>query len=43
MKHLGILTQLDETVFNSPAKEAFLFKFIYEKYDELKKSIRLKL
>lgn len=36
MKHLGILTRLDETIHNSPQKEAFLFKFNKEKYDELK-------
>lgn len=36
MKHLGILTQLDETVQNSPQREAFLFKFNPEKYSELK-------
>ena len=36
MMHLGILTQLDETVYNSPKREAFLFKFNPEKYEELK-------
>ena len=36
MKHLEILTQLDETVFNSPKREACLFKFNQEKYDEMK-------
>lgn len=42
MMHLEILTQLDETVFNSPKKEAYLFKFNPEKYDELKqKGFRL--
>ena len=42
MKHLGILTLLDEKVFNSPQKEAFLFKFNQKKYDELKqKGFRL--
>lgn len=42
MKHLEILTQLDEKVYNSPQKEAFLFKFNQEKYDELKqKGFRL--
>lgn len=42
MKHLGILTQLDETVQNSPQREAFLFKFNPEKYSELKqKGFRL--
>ena len=42
MLHLEILTQLDETVFNSPKKEAYLFKFNPEKYNELKqKGFRL--
>ena len=42
MMHLKILTQLDETVFNSPKKEAYLFKFNPEKYNELKqKGFRL--
>jgi len=42
MKHLEILTQLDETVFSSPKKEAFLFKFNPKKYDILKqKGFRL--
>lgn len=42
MKHLEILTQLDEKVFNSPQKEAFLFRFNPEKYQELKqKGLRL--
>ena len=42
MRHLEILTQLDETVKNSPKKEAFLFKFNQAKYDELKqKGFRL--
>ena len=42
MKHLEILTQLDEKVYNSPQREAFLFKFNQEKYDELKqKGFRL--
>lgn len=42
MKHFEILTQLDERVFNSPKKEAFLFKFNKKKYDELKqKGFRL--
>ena len=36
MKHLEILTQLDETVLNSPKREACLFKFNQEKYDEMK-------
>lgn len=42
MKHLGILSQLDETVQNSPQREAFLFKFNPDKYSELKqKGFRL--
>lgn len=42
MKHLEILTQLDETVFNSPKKEAYLFMFNPDKYEELKqKGFRL--
>lgn len=42
MKHLEILTQLDEKVFNSPQKEAFLFCFNPEKYQGLKqKGMRL--
>ena len=42
MKHLEILTQLDETVFNSPQKEAYLFTFNQEKYNEMKqKGFRL--
>ena len=42
MKHLEILTQLDEKVFKSPRKEAFYFKFNQKKYDELKqKGFRL--
>ena len=36
MMHLEILTQLDEKVFSSPKKEACLFKFNPEKYNELK-------
>lgn len=36
MKHLEVLTQLDERVFNSPKKEAYLFKFNPKKYSELK-------
>ena len=36
MKHLEVLTQLDEKVFNSPKKEAYLFKFNPKKYSELK-------
>ena len=42
MRHLEILTQLDERIFNSPKKEAFLFKFNPAKYQELKqKGFRL--
>ena len=42
MKHLEILTQLNETVQNSPQKEAYLFKFNPDKYEELKqKGFRL--
>lgn len=37
MMHLGILTQLDERVKDSPKKEAFLFKFNLEMYQEMKK------
>lgn len=42
MLHLGILTQLDETVKNSPKKEAFLYRFNPAMYDEMKhKGFRL--
>lgn len=42
MRRLGILEQLDETVRPTPKKEAFLFKFNAEKYNELKqKGFRL--
>lgn len=42
MMHLEILTPLKETVFKSPKKEAYLFKFNPEKYNELKqKGFRL--
>lgn len=42
MKHLEILTQLDETVFHSPKKEANLFTFNKVKYDEMRqKGFRL--
>lgn len=42
MMHLEILTPLDETVFSSPKKEAHLFRFNPDKYDELKqKGFRL--
>ena len=36
MLHLDILTQLDETVWPTPKREAYLFKFNIEKYNELK-------
>lgn len=36
MLHVGLLTQLEETVHNYPQREAFLFKFNRAKYDELK-------
>ena len=42
LRHLEILTPLDETVRNSPKREAFLFSFNKSKYDELKqKGFRL--
>ena len=42
MLHLGILTQLDETVRNSPKKAAFLYRFNPEMYEEMKnKGFRL--
>lgn len=42
MKHIEILTLLDETTHQSPQKEAFLFKFNPQKYSELKqKGFRL--
>ncbi|MGL5938071.1 MAG: NUDIX hydrolase [Phocaeicola sp.] len=42
MLALGLLSQLDETARNSGKKEAFLFKFNVEKYQELKqKGFRL--
>lgn len=42
MKHLEILSQLDETVLHSPQKEANLFAFNKEKYEEMKqKGFRL--
>ncbi len=37
MIHLDILTQLDETVWPTPKKEANLFTFNLEKYNELKR------
>ncbi len=36
MLHLDILTQLDETVWPTPKREAYLFRFNLEKYNELK-------
>ncbi len=36
MLHLGLLTQLDERARNCPQREAFLFKFNRDKYNELK-------
>ena len=36
MMHLGLLTELDETVWPTPKREAKLFKFNSEKYTELK-------
>ena len=42
MRHLGILNQSDETVRTSPQREAFLFSFNREKYNEFKhKGFRL--
>lgn len=42
MLHLDILTQLEETVWPTPKREAFLFSFNEEKYNELKqKGFRL--
>lgn len=37
MLHLDILTQLDETVWPTPKREARLFTFNLEKYNELKR------
>ncbi len=36
MLHLDILIQLDETVWPTPKREAYLYKFNIEKYNELK-------
>lgn len=42
MQHFDILTELDETTWPTPKREARLFKFNREKYDELKqKGFRL--
>ena len=37
MLHLGILTELDETIWPTPKREAKLYKFNSEKYEELKR------
>ena len=37
MLHLDILTQLDETVWPTPKREANLYRFNLEKYNELKR------
>lgn len=37
MLHLEILTELDETVWSTPKREAKLYKFNAEKYEELKR------
>ena len=37
MLHLEILTELDETVWRTPKREARLYKFNAEKYEELKR------
>lgn len=37
MFHLEILTQLDETIWPTPKREAYLYKFNIEKYNELKR------
>ena len=37
MLHFDILTQLDETTWPTPKREAFLYSFNKEKYDELKR------
>lgn len=36
MFHLDILTQLEETVWPTPKREANLYKFNVDKYKELK-------
>lgn len=36
MLHLDILTQLDETVWPTPRREAYLYKFNLDKYNEMK-------
>jgi 8-oxo-dGTP diphosphatase len=37
MMHLEILTDLEETIWPTPKREAKLFKFNAEKYEELKR------
>lgn len=37
MQHLDVLVQLDETVWPTPKREAYLYKFNLEKYNELKR------
>ena len=37
MQHLDILVQLDETIWPTTKREAFLYKFNLEKYNELKR------
>jgi 8-oxo-dGTP diphosphatase len=37
MLHLEILTELDETVWPTPKREARLYKFNADKYEELKR------
>ncbi|MDE7420879.1 MAG: NUDIX hydrolase [Muribaculaceae bacterium] len=37
MFHLEILNQLEETIWPTPKREAFLYKFNLEKYNELKR------
>ena len=37
MIHYGLLNQLDETVWPTPKREAQLYSFNKEKYDEFKK------
>ena len=42
MHHFNILTQLDETIWPTPKREAHLYKFNEESYNELKqKGFRL--
>ena len=37
MLHLEILTELDETIWPTPKREAKLYKFNSDKYEELKR------